>query len=129
MIDEKTFVERVEQFLKSVAKKHNATGIVISKDGYFFYYGDGDQDFVYYPNTKSIVDRHTDIFDSMLSPVERLFSDAICAAVEDVRKAYFQKYPSALLYLNGRGIMVSKKGDWSDSDAKETLFEIVREVL
>lgn len=129
MIDERTFVERVEQFLKEVAKKHGSNGIVISTDGYFFYRGNNNDDYVYYPDTNSVADSNPDIFNSMLSSVERLFSDAICAAVEDVRKAYFKKYPSALLYLNGRGIMVTKNGDWNNAEVKETLFEIVKEVL
>lgn len=128
MINERDVVERVERFLRQVAEKVGASGVVISKDGYFFYF-DGSDEPAWYEDTKRIVDENPDIFNSMLSSVERLFSDAICAAVEDVRKAYFQKYPNALLYLNGRGILVTRNGNWDEAENKDGLFEIVREVL
>jgi len=129
VIDEKEVVGRVEEFLRKVLEEENASGMVISKDGYFIFLDDSNENYLAFVDTKDLVDSYPKVFDSMFNGVERLFSDAICAAVEDVRKAYFEKYPSALLYLNREGICLTPCGDWKVSEEKESLFEIVKEVI
>lgn len=128
MVDEREIVGKIEDFLVSSANSINSNCLLIDSRGYFFLFDDDRCEF--FENTYVLGDSFPHILDSMLTSWQKLFKSAIYEAVEDAKKAFFQKYPDAIIaiYPNGE-IYVTYNGDWNSSDRVEGLYKLFEEVV
>ena len=130
MVDEKEIVSKIEEFLVSSANSLNSNCLLVDSRGYFFLFEDDENKCEYFEDTHSLGEHFPHILDSMLTSWQRLFKSAIYEAVEDARKAFFDKYPNAIIavYPNGE-IFVTYSGDWSNSNRVAGLYELFEEVI
>ncbi len=128
MINEKEIATKVYQFFQDILEEKGYSAFSLSRNGIHFYDACNTAVEGYF-NLHEVANCYNGFLDKHLG-FYSLFKKAVIEGLQEIIDLYFKEYPQSVIWVGRNSdIMVTKQGDWMDSEVFKDFYAIFAPVV